>query len=143
MRKMTHLRRTATGNLQPAAGAAATASFPPLSSSEQPPAQEALPEPPPKPPIGLQQAVSRITGAVSERLGLFPAAQPAPRPASSLQSFAQAAGIAVAITGGLALFGWAVGLKQLTSISSGYVSMKPNTAFAFVLRLLRSRLLLT
>jgi PAS domain S-box-containing protein len=130
---MTHLRRPATGNLQPAAGAAATASFQPLSSSEQPASQEALAESPPEYRRALPQAISKVTAAIGERLGLFPQAQPIPRPASSLQSFAQAAGVTVAVTGGLALFGWAVGLSQLTSITSTYASMKPNGAFAFVL----------
>ncbi|MGH2405327.1 MAG: hypothetical protein ACRDGN_12840, partial [bacterium] len=69
----------------------------------------------------LPQEVSRIAAAVGDRLGLFVDPQPTPRRGSALQSFAQAAGITVAITGGLVLLGWALGLSQLTSITSGYV----------------------
>ena len=133
MRRMTHLRRPAIDSLQPAADAALPSPFPQRSSRASPSAHEAPPEPAPKPHIAFPEAVSRVAAPVAERLGLLPQAQPGPRPASSLQSFAQAAGIAVAVTGGLALFGWAVGLSHLTSISAGYVSMKPNIAFAFVL----------
>ena len=75
----------------------------------------------------------RVVSAIAERVGLSSQVQSVPRPASSLQSFAQTAGIAVAATGIVALLGWAVGIRPLTSISSEYVSMKPNTAFAFVL----------
>ena len=68
-----------------------------------------------------------------ERFDLFPFVTPNPRLVLGLQAFAKAAGLAVGITGALVLAGWVLDITLLTSISSGFVAMKPNVALAFVL----------
>jgi PAS domain S-box-containing protein len=132
MRRMTHLRRPATGSIQPAAGAVLPASFP-QSAPPEPSDAERTESESTRPSFAPPPPISRATAALGERLGVFPQVQPNFQLASSLRSFARATGIAVALTGGLVLFGWALGLGQLTSIASDYVSMKPNTAFALIL----------
>jgi PAS domain S-box-containing protein len=131
---MTHLRRPAAGSIQPA-GAALTPSLPPPASTDEPETRSADTDLQAK-PVANPPAIARLARLAStfaERLGVFPQVQPNLRLASYLRSYAEIAGLAVAITGALALFGWAVGLTPLTSISSSYVSMKPNTAVGFVL----------
>ena len=68
-----------------------------------------------------------------ERFDLFPFVTPNPRLVLALQAFAKAAGLAVVITGGFVLAGWALDITLLKSISSSFVAMKPNVALAFVL----------
>jgi PAS domain S-box-containing protein len=81
----------------------------------------------------LISPLSRLAAAVREHFSLFPSVKPNPRLASSLRSFARIAGVAVAITGAVVLAGWAVGLTELTTLTTSSVSMKTNTALALLL----------
>ena len=75
----------------------------------------------------------RVSVTLWERFDLFPFVTPNPRLVLALQSFAKGAGLAVSLAGALVLAGWALDLTVVKSISSGFVSMKPNVAMAFVL----------
>jgi PAS domain S-box-containing protein len=75
----------------------------------------------------------RVSVTLWERFDLFPFVTPNPRLVLALQSFAKGAGLAVSLAGALVLAGWALDLTVVKSISSGFVSMKPNVALAFVL----------
>ena len=81
---------------------------------------------------GSHPPSAAIPSTLQERFWLFPYVQPNLSLVSTLESFARAAGVAVSALGAAVLVGWALDLAVLKSLSSGFVSMKPNTAFSFV-----------
>lgn len=56
-----------------------------------------------------------------------------PQLVSFYKTFSAAAGITVAVFGAMALVGWALDIQMLKSVSPHWVSIKPNTAVAFML----------
>jgi PAS domain S-box-containing protein len=78
-------------------------------------------------------AAAPITRTLEERFWLFPYVQPNATLVSTMQSFARAAGIAVSALGAAVLAGWTLDIAVLKSLSAGLASMKPNTAFSFLL----------
>jgi hypothetical protein len=54
-------------------------------------------------------------------------------PSRFVRRFPAWAAVAAVVTGGTVLVGWAFDIGALKSILPGWVSMKPNTALAFVL----------
>ena len=55
------------------------------------------------------------------------------RSSASLRWLPPAAGLAIVLTGCLALIGWSFRVEVLKSVVPGMVTMKANTALAFVL----------
>jgi PAS domain S-box-containing protein len=131
MKRMSYLRRPAAGAIASTPVAVPSAPLQPVPSQDHEAAAGQLDHATGFP--NIPPAIARLGSAIGERLGLLPLVQPNLELVSSLRSFARVAGIGVSATGALVLFGWAVGLAELTSISSGYVSMKPNTALGFAL----------
>jgi PAS domain S-box-containing protein len=130
LKRITHLQQAAAtiegGGLPAGSVRLETVDEAPQVPSEAPAAareEHGTPSPPQRPPVAT----------VWERLDLFPFVTPNPRLVTALQSFAKGAGLAVSIAGALVLLGWALDLSMLTSISSDFVSMKPNAALGFVL----------
>ena len=90
----------------------------------------------PKPPEGLawpHSWLAAIAAPFFDRFDLFPLVQPNIQLVAFLQSFARFTGTAVSITGLAVLAAWLLDIEALKSVSSGYVSMKPNTALGLVL----------
>src|SRR4030095_15050471 len=130
LKRITHLQQAAAtiegGGLPAGSVRLETVDEAPQGPSEAPAGareETRTPSPPQRPPVAT----------VWERLDLFPFVTPNPRLVTALQSFAKGAGLAVSIAGALVLLGWALDLSMLTSISSDFVSMKPNAALGFVL----------
>jgi PAS domain S-box-containing protein len=82
---------------------------------------------------GSHSPSTAIPTTLEERFWLFPYVQPNLNLVSTLQSFARGAGVAVSALGAAVLVGWALDVTVLKSLSAGLVSMKPNTAFSFLL----------
>ncbi len=86
----------------------------------------------PPPTIGAQSP-DRDVGPGGQPAPIAMTAQANPRLLSASASLLRAAGVVAVGVGGAVLIGWMLDIASLKSVLPGLVTMKPNTALAFVL----------